>query len=74
MLGGRDADDRCVELVADKERLIYHLLRMLREYGACRPPGTDAALCLEQFGYTPHGDRARRMLELGEPGRHNGGL
>lgn len=61
-----------LELVIDKERLIYHVLSLLTA-----PPDEDRAprerahTCLEHFGYWSDSDRARRMLELGEPGRRS---
>ena len=66
-----------LELAADKERLIYWLLRVLAEstgpvitkHGDAVDHG--AALCLDSFGYAPHSERAIRMLELGEPTRRS---
>lgn len=61
--------DAQLERAIDKERLIYHLIAML----TCHPdenrtPRDLARLCLEHFGYPVDCPRARRMLELGEPG------
>jgi hypothetical protein len=66
----RDGDRAQIKLVVDRDRLIYHLLRLCEGY-----PYPDyeafnvAGLCLEQFGYALHSNRAIRMLDLGEPGR-----
>ena len=60
--------------VTIKERLIYWLLALHRGKGD--PRGWDDAHeeqlngFLDELGYESAGDRADRMLELGEPGRH----
>jgi len=59
-----------LQLVADRERLIYHTLSVLAApYDEDRAPRDLAELCLAEFGYTPDSARAIRMLELGEPGK-----
>ncbi len=57
-----------LQLVADKERLIYWLLQA---YKSAMHLGDEAAtgieVALDSFGYAWGSDRARRMLDLGEP-------
>ena len=62
------ACDNCVKLTGEKERLIYHLLR-LRDWRG-QPGHRDAATkCLSDMGYHPHLKRAKNMLTFGEPGK-----
>ncbi len=63
----REIQERANKALVDaahKAQLIYWLLCVVtenkREWG-------DAALCLTGLGYAPDGDRAKRMLERGEP-------
>ena len=63
--------EHALELTADKARLIYHVLALLHApTDEDRAARERACTCLERLGYWPDGDRARRMLELGEPGTH----
>lgn len=65
----REVQERANKAVVDavhKEQLIYWLLRAWPSH----PPGSWAdgvRLCLLGLGYRVDGDRAKRMLELGEP-------
>ncbi len=61
-----------LQLVADRERLIYHVLQLLEATGITTTRTSAAELCLAEFGYAPGSARAIRMLELGEPGRRKG--
>jgi hypothetical protein len=61
--------DRCMRLTAEKERLIYWLIRVLDVDRLVDPDiwrGAEATLRL--LGYPLDGERAELMLELGEPG------
>lgn len=63
-----------LELVANKERLIYHVLSVLMRGQDARsgsePERRQRALrCLVDLDCAWGTDRARRMLKLGEPGR-----
>ena len=57
-----------VRLAAEKERLIYWLLRMIYGDEHDEDVLNGAALCLVDLDYAPNGDRAKSMLTLGEPG------
>jgi hypothetical protein len=57
-----------VRLAAEKERLIYWLLRMIHPDQNDYDVLNGAALCLVDLGYAPNSDRARSMLTIGEPG------
>lgn len=54
------------EAVVDKERLIYHLLRVLND-GLTIDAVEGAERCLRDLGYAPGMPRALNMLALGEP-------
>ncbi len=66
-------DRDIMRLLGDRERCIYWLLRCLaaddpQPNAACTIHGV--ARCLRDMDYAPGSDRARRMLSLGEAGRH----
>lgn len=61
----RDIAEEVVRQVALKERLLYWLIRICRDH-----PGHGAAEVLIDLGYAPFGERAVRVMDLGEPGRH----
>ena len=73
----QDRANAQLQLVADRERLIYWALRMIDMLlkvdgvGVTDSLVDSASLALSDLGYAPHGDRARRMLGLGEPGRRS---
>ena len=60
-----DIAEEVVRQVAIKERLLYWLLRLCRE--TSHP---DATRVLVELGYAPFGERAERLMGLGEPARH----
>lgn len=57
-----------VRLAAEKERLIYWLLRFVHPDDHDEDVLNGAALCLVDLGYAPNGARAKSMLTFGEPG------
>ncbi len=65
----RERDTEQLALIVDRDRLIYHVLRLLEQTGVPTTRTAAAGACLIDLGHAVNGDRARRMLELGEPGR-----
>jgi len=59
-----------LELLATKERLIYHLLRVMEcaYKGEWRDEGHKADELLAELGYADGSPRRKFMLESGEPG------
>lgn len=68
----QDRANAQLQLVADRERLIYWLLQYVLEADYPNNLCPGASLCLADLSYPPSSDRAKRMLELGEPGRRGG--
>ena len=60
--------DRCVVLAAERERLMYWVLRLLQESRAATVLG--AMRCLADMRCSPTSEQARNLLSLGEPGLH----
>lgn len=74
--------ERVAELLTEKERLTYHLVklyaRIYTHAGKTKDPELVDALgepraFLTEIGYAPSSSRATQMLELGEPGRRDDG-
>lgn len=66
----RESDRTSLRLMGERDRAIYNLLSLL--HAPCdedRTAREQAVSCLQWLGYWPDGDRAGRMLKLGEPGK-----